>query len=80
MRQGGIAVSVHAAGGRRRSGRVDIAIARTGDATGASGSGLLAAVLFDAIADGGDAHVERRRSTPSGRRCRAVQPVTVTVR
>ena len=35
------------------SGRVDITITRSGDATGASGTGLLAAVLFDAIAPGG---------------------------
>jgi len=32
--------------------RVDITISRSGDATGASGTGLLAAVLFDAIAPG----------------------------
>jgi general secretion pathway protein D len=34
------------------SGRVDISISRNGDATGASGTGLLGAVLFDAIAAG----------------------------
>jgi hypothetical protein len=33
-------------------GRIDITVARTGDATGASGSGLLAAILFDAIGPG----------------------------
>ena len=33
-------------------GRVDITIARAGDATGASGTGLLGAVLFDAVAPG----------------------------
>ena len=33
-------------------GRVDITITRAGDATGASGTGLLAAVLLDAIAPG----------------------------
>jgi hypothetical protein len=33
-------------------GRIDIAITRTGDSTGASGAGLLAAVLFDAVAPG----------------------------
>jgi hypothetical protein len=32
---------------------VDITITRPGDQTGASGTGLLAAVLFDAIAPGG---------------------------
>ena len=34
------------------TGRVDITIARAGDATGASGTGLLGAILFDAVAPG----------------------------
>lgn len=34
------------------SGRIDIAIVRTGDVTGVAGTGLLAAVLFDAIGGG----------------------------
>ena len=34
------------------SGRVDIAIVRPGDATGVAGTGLLSAILFDAIAPG----------------------------
>jgi general secretion pathway protein D len=34
------------------SGRIDIAIVRAGDATGVSGTGLLAAVLFDAVGGG----------------------------
>jgi type II secretory pathway component GspD/PulD (secretin) len=34
------------------AGRIDIAIVRTGDATGVSGAGLLAALLFEAIAPG----------------------------
>ncbi len=33
-------------------GRVDIAILRTGDTTGVAGTGVLAAVIFDAIAPG----------------------------
>ena len=33
-------------------GRVDITITRAGDATGASGTGLLAAVLFETVAPG----------------------------
>jgi hypothetical protein len=33
-------------------GRVDITITRASDATGASGAGLLAAILFDAVAPG----------------------------
>jgi hypothetical protein len=35
------------------SGRIDIAIVRAGDATGVSGTGLLAAILFDAVGGGG---------------------------
>ncbi|HEY6416570.1 MAG TPA: hypothetical protein VIX41_10045, partial [Acidimicrobiales bacterium] len=34
------------------SGRVDIAIVRSGDATGVSGTGLLTAILFDAVGGG----------------------------
>jgi type II secretory pathway component GspD/PulD (secretin) len=34
------------------AGRVDIAIVRTGDTTGVAGTGLLAAVLFDAVGGG----------------------------
>ena len=34
------------------SGRIDITVSRGPDAVGASGTGLLAAVLFDAIAPG----------------------------
>ena len=52
MRQGSVATSftprIDAA-----TGRVDIAITRTADQAGASGSGLLAALVFDAIGPGG---------------------------
>jgi hypothetical protein len=34
------------------SGRVDIAVVRSGDATGVSGTGLLGVVLFDAVGGG----------------------------
>jgi hypothetical protein len=51
LRQGGVSVTftqqVDPA-----AGRLDITMTRTGDATGASGSGLLAAVLFDPVAAG----------------------------
>lgn len=51
MRTGGAAATftqqVDAAGGR-----VDIAIVRTGDQTGVAGTGLLAAVVFDAVGGG----------------------------
>ncbi len=39
-------------------GRIDITISRGADATGVSGTGLLAAMLFDAIAPG-DVHADR---------------------
>ena len=51
MRTGGVAATFtqqpDAAGGR-----IDLAIVRTGDVTGVAGTGLLAALLFDAIAAG----------------------------
>jgi len=51
MRAGGVAATftqnVDAA-----AGRVDIAIVRPGDATGVAGTGLLGAVLFDAVGGG----------------------------
>lgn len=51
LRQGGVAVAfthqVDAA-----NGRIDITMTRTGDQAGASGSGLLAAILFDAVGAG----------------------------
>lgn len=51
MRQGGAAVAfsqqVDAA-----AGRVDLTLARTDDRTGASGAGLLAAILFEPVAAG----------------------------
>lgn len=51
MRQGGVAAAfvprIDAA-----AGRVDIAVSRTGDQTGASGTGLIGAIMFDAMAPG----------------------------
>jgi hypothetical protein len=52
MRQGGINAQFSSKADPG-SGRVDITITRPADQTGASGTGLLAAVLFDAIAPGG---------------------------
>ncbi len=81
MRQGGVTASftprIDAA-----AGRVDIAIARSGDQTGASGSGLLAALLFDAIAQGSSQiAVTSVANTPEGTPVPVVSaPVTVTVR
>ena len=51
MRQGGVTASFTPRPDAN-AGRVDITIARTGDQTGASGAGLLAALIFDAIAPG----------------------------
>ena len=82
---------VHAAGRRHRAftprtdanaGRVDIAIARTGDQTGASGAGLLAALLFDAVAPGTTTMtVTGVANAPDGTPVPLTfAPVTVTVR
>jgi general secretion pathway protein D len=81
MRQGGITAAftprIDAA-----TGRVDIAFSRAGDQTGASGSGLLAGVLFDAIAPGGSVlNVSGVASTPEGTPVQlAFSPITITVR
>ena len=80
MRQGGIAATftqqVDAA-----AGRIDIAIARNGDTTAPSGSGLLAAVLFDAVAPGaGNLTATATAAAPGGAPLNVtVPPVTVTV-
>jgi general secretion pathway protein D len=49
MRSGGASAAFTQQVGQ---GRIDITIVRSADATGATGTGLLAAVLFDAIAPG----------------------------
>ena len=49
------------------AGRIDIAIMRSGDATGVAGTGLLAALLFDAIGPGSaNLSVTATASGPSG--------------
>jgi general secretion pathway protein D len=62
-------------------GRVDITLARAGDATGASGTGLLAAVLFDAIAPGTATLTTSGAATGPGGTAMGLQfqPVTVIV-
>jgi len=81
MRQGGVTAAfaprIDAA-----AGRVDIAISRTGDQTGASGAGLLAAIIFDAIAPGSSqVSASGVANTPEGTPVLlSMQPVTVTVR
>ncbi len=64
------------------AGRIDIAVARTGDTTGASGAGLLAAILFDAVAAGaGNLSATGTAAAPGGATIPVtVAPVTVTVR
>jgi general secretion pathway protein D len=81
MRQGGVTANftprIDVA-----TGRVDIAVARSGDQAGASGSGLLAALLFDAVGPGNSLiQVSGVASNPEGGAL-ALQfsPVSVTVR
>ncbi len=81
MRQGGI-TAAFAPRIEATAGRVDIAISRTGDQTGASGAGLLGAIIFDAIAPGSSQiSVSGVANTPEGTPITlAMTPVTVTVR
>jgi general secretion pathway protein D len=64
------------------AGRVDIAVTRTGDQSGASGSGLLAALLFDPVAPGSSLiQVSGVASTPEGSAITLqFAPASVTVR
>ncbi|CAN5670777.1 hypothetical protein BH18ACI5_BH18ACI5_07250 [soil metagenome] len=64
------------------AGRVDIAVTRPGDQTGANGSGLLASLLFDAVGPGGSLiQVSGVAMAPDGTRLPLqFAPVTVTVR
>ena len=63
------------------AGRVDIVITRAADATGASGTGVLGAVLFDAVAPGTTTIVLSGAATGPGGTAMGVQfrPVTVNV-
>jgi len=81
MRQGGVTASftprIDAA-----AGRVDIVVTRIGDQTGASGAGLLASLLFDAVGAGGSLiQMSGVATTPEGTPVPVqFSPVTVTVR
>jgi hypothetical protein len=81
MRQGGVTANftprIDVA-----TGRVDIAVARSGDQAGASGSGLLAALLFDAVGPGNSLiQVSGVASSPEGTALPLqFTPVSVTVR
>jgi len=78
MRAGGVTVTFS----QQVSGdRVDITLARSADATGAAGTGLLAAVLFDAIAPGAATLTSSGAATGPGGTAMGLQfrPVTVQV-
>jgi type II secretory pathway component GspD/PulD (secretin) len=81
MRQGGVA-AVFAPRIDAAAGRVDIAVSRTGDQMGASGIGVIAAIMFDAIAPGSSQiSVSGVANTPEGTPVAlSCSPVTVTVR
>jgi hypothetical protein len=78
MRTGGVDVTfTHQING----GRVDMTIARTADATGASGTGLLAALLVDAVAPGAAILTLSGSATGPGGAAMGLQfrPVTIAV-
>jgi type II secretory pathway component GspD/PulD (secretin) len=79
MRQGGVTASFAPKLG---TGRVDIVIARAGDQTGANGSGLIGALVFDAIAAGTTTiTVSAVAMAPDGTALTvSASPVTVVVR
>jgi hypothetical protein len=81
MRQGGVD-AVFTQQADPATGRVDITVTRTGDTSGASGAGLIAAVIFDAIAPGTATITPSGTGTATGGRPVSVQvaPVTITVR
>src|SRR4029079_18120826 len=81
MRQGGVTASFTPKIDPN-GGRVDIVISRTSDQTGASGSGLLAALLFDAVGAGASQiSVSGLAVGPDGAPVAlTMAPVTVTVR
>ena len=66
MRTGGVA-AVFTQQADAASGRIDIAIVRPGDVTGVAGTGLLAALLFDAVGEGpANLAVSATASAPGG--------------
>lgn len=78
MRAGGAAVSFAQ---QANGNRIDITLARGADTTGASGIGLLAAVLFDAVAPGAATLTLSGSATGPGGTAMGLQfqPVTVTI-
>jgi general secretion pathway protein D len=63
-------------------GRIDLMFVRTGDAVGASGSGLLAGIMFDAVGTGtSQMNISASATDPTGANmAMQVTPVSVTVR
>jgi len=78
MRSGGASASFTQ---QSSPGRVDITITRSSDSTGATGTGLLGAVLFDAIAPGSVTLSMSGTGTGPGGTPMGLQfrPVTITV-
>ena len=78
MRAGGVSVALNQ---QVTGNRVDITLARAADATGASGTGLLAAILFDAIAPGAATLTTSGMATGPGGTAMGLRftPVTITV-
>ena len=78
MRSGGYNATFNSQIG---SGRVDIVIIRAADSTGATGTGLLGAVMFDAIAPGTSTLAVSGTATGPGGTAMGLQfrPVTVTI-
>ena len=78
MRTGGVSATFAQQAG---NGRVDVTISRGADAIGASGTGLLAVVLFDAVAPGSVTLTLSGSATGPGGTAMGLQfrPVTITV-
>jgi len=78
MRSGGVTVAFAQ---QVSGGRIDITLTRSSDATGASGTGLLAAVLFDAVGAGTATLSLAGSATGPGGTAMGLQfrPVAVTV-
>jgi hypothetical protein len=78
MRSGGATVSFSQ---QASGGRIDITLSRGADGTGASGTGLLAAILFDAIAPGSVTLTVSGAATGPGGTAMGLlfRPVTVAV-
>jgi type II secretory pathway component GspD/PulD (secretin) len=80
MRQGNVQVAF-AQQVDPAAGRVDLTLTRTSDTVGASGSGILAALVFEAVAPGSATlSPSGVASGPGGSVPVAFQPVTITVR